>query len=735
MGPGPQGIGSRPFILAKSLDPSIEASPLVPAKEITLRDGNGITLARRLFDGKIVPGRERFLQEIRAWLGQVSGVETAEFEITGIEEIASVPPSVRPAVRLDIRYDIVTKRKDERREERVGSWRTEWSRDAAEGWKARRWEASEETLSVTHGPMFVDITSQTLGRAESYTNQLLRGSDYWRTVLDGACGIDVYGNNGVAAGDFDNDGFDDLYVCQPSGLPNRLYRNRGDGTLEDVTEKSGVGVLDNTACALFADFENKGRQDLLVVCGSGPLLFLNQGNGTFSIKRDAFKFERPPQGTFTHAAVADYDLHAWAEVYIPGAGWIGFDATSGLLCGEGHLPLAASPHYRSARADHRRGQPGGDRLRVRDDTSRGWSTPSASPSRSRTPTGTALDALGEQVEADLQAQDVRLTMGGEPTFVSIDDFEAAEWNTDASGPTKPAIADASDRAPACRVSAHGGLLHYGQGKWYPGEPLPRWALGLYWRRDGKPIWRGARPDRRRRQAATAPPTPLALIAAAGAAAGRRSGAASCRRARTRCTGSRPRATCRPNVELDRRRRSTTQASRDGLRRAMERRALASRSATSCRCAGRWRKAEGEGWLSEAWRVPARAGSTCVPGDSPVGLRLPLGGLPEVKPEDYPYIIPLDPYEERGPLPDLRRGLPRQTPRPRPKRAAGRGKPPIGAHRPLASSRATGRSTSSCRRSRGWRTIWSWSRTSRRRPKACRSGSRAIRRRTTRGWRS
>ena len=298
-------------VVAKSLDPSIEASPLVPANEITLRAGNGITITRRVFNGKAVSGRERFLQQIRAWLGQVSGVETAEFQITGIEEIASAPP----AVRLDIRYDIVANRNDERREERFGSWHTEWSRDESGGWKARRWEAREETLSETQGPMFVDITWQTLGRAESYANQMLRGSDYWRTVLDGACGIDVYGNNGVAAGDFDNDGFDDLYVCQPSGLPNRLYRNRGDGTLEDVTEKAGVGVLDNTACALFADFENKGRQDLLVVCGSGPLLFLNQGDGTFKIKRDAFKFARPPEGTFTHAAVADYDRDGRLDVY------------------------------------------------------------------------------------------------------------------------------------------------------------------------------------------------------------------------------------------------------------------------------------------------------------------------------------------------------------------------------------------------------------------------------------
>ena len=144
--------------------------------------------------------------------------------------------------------------------------------------------------------MFIDVTAQALGHIDSYAGQMLRGSDYWRTVLDGACGIDVYGNNGVAAGDFDNDGFDDLYVCQPSGLPNRLYRNRGDGTFEDVTEKAGVGVLDNTACALFADFENKGRQDLLVVCGSGPLLFLNQGDGTFSLKRDAFQFDASSPG-------------------------------------------------------------------------------------------------------------------------------------------------------------------------------------------------------------------------------------------------------------------------------------------------------------------------------------------------------------------------------------------------------------------------------------------------------
>ncbi len=297
--------------LLKLVSPTIETSSLSPVKEISLRSGYGIDVTKRQFGVVAASNRERFIKEFQAWLGQVSKIETAEFEIYGIDEITSAPLTVQ----LEIRYDIVAIRSDARREERVGSWRTEWSRNESDEWKVRKWEASDETLSVGHGTAFLDVTSQALGGAESYKSQMLRGVDYWRTVLDGACGIDVYGNNGVAAGDYDNDGFDDFYVCQPGGLPNRLYRNRGDGTFEDVTEKAGVGVLDNTACALFADFENKGRQDLLVVCGSGPLLFQNQGNGTFSLKRDAFQFARAPQGTFTHAAIADYDGDGRLDIY------------------------------------------------------------------------------------------------------------------------------------------------------------------------------------------------------------------------------------------------------------------------------------------------------------------------------------------------------------------------------------------------------------------------------------
>jgi tetratricopeptide (TPR) repeat protein len=297
--------------LAKFLDASLEACSLVPAPQSTLRSGSGIEVFRRTFANSMVLGREGFLQEFKAYLGSMSRVETAEFEITGIEEIAGSSPRVR----IHIRYDLVGSGTDATREQRVGQWLTQWSRNAANEWRVLRWEASEETFSRTRAPIFIDVTSQALGQTESYKKQMLHGVDYWRTVLDGACGIDIYGNNGMAVGDIDNDGLDDLYVCQPPGLPNRLYHNRGDGTFEDVTEKAGVGVLDGTACALFADFENKGLQDLLVVGGSGPLLFINQGNGKFLLKRDAFQFARPPEGTFAHAAVADYDHDGRLDIY------------------------------------------------------------------------------------------------------------------------------------------------------------------------------------------------------------------------------------------------------------------------------------------------------------------------------------------------------------------------------------------------------------------------------------
>jgi tetratricopeptide (TPR) repeat protein len=298
-------------VISRSLDASIEANSLAPSQEDPIRTGGGIDVLRKQFASEVVVGREKVLKGIATYLVPMSRIETVTFDVVGVKRMDDSPLQCQ----LEVRYDLVGVLSGGGREERIGHWVMQWSRLESGAWRVVRWQTTEERVSKARESIFVDVSAQSLSRTGSYASQLLRGVDHWRTVLDGACGIDVYGNNGVAAGDFDNDGFDDLYVCQPAGLPNRLYRNRGDGTFEDVTDKAGVGVLDATACALFADFQNRGLQDLLVVCGSGPLLFQNQGNRTFVLQRDAFRFARLPQGAFTHAALADYDRDGFLDVY------------------------------------------------------------------------------------------------------------------------------------------------------------------------------------------------------------------------------------------------------------------------------------------------------------------------------------------------------------------------------------------------------------------------------------
>ena len=180
------------------------------------------------------------------------------------------------------------------------------------------------------------------------------------------------------------------------------------------------------------------------------------------------------------------DLHAWCEVFLPGAGWIGLDPTSGLLAGEGHIPLACSPEPSSAAPVSGAIDECETEFEHHMEVSRVWEAPRVTLPYTDDQ-WSDIEALGHQVDADLLAGDVRLTQGGEPTFVSVDDRDGAEWNTEAMGPTKRLLsADLMDKL-RLKYGA-GGLLHYGQGKWYPGEQLPRWSLNLYWRKDGEPVW-------------------------------------------------------------------------------------------------------------------------------------------------------------------------------------------------------------------------------------------------------
>ncbi|MFC4097378.1 transglutaminase family protein [Euzebyella saccharophila] len=200
------------------------------------------------------------------------------------------------------------------------------------------------------------------------------------------------------------------------------------------------------------------------------------------LKADEKSLDGPsgPEEDFT-------DLHAWAEVYLPGAGWIGLDATSGLLAGEGHIPLACTPSYESAAPVYGLTDPCETQFEFENKVTRIFESPRVTKPYTEEHWN-AIYNLGFKVEEELQQNDVRLTMGGEPTFVSVDDMEAEEWNTTADGAHKRELAShLSGRL--LETFGKGGMLHHAQGKWYPGEALPRWLIGIHWRKDGEAIWK------------------------------------------------------------------------------------------------------------------------------------------------------------------------------------------------------------------------------------------------------
>jgi uncharacterized protein (DUF2126 family)/transglutaminase-like putative cysteine protease len=345
-----------------------------------------------------------------------------------------------------------------------------------------------------------------------------------------------------------------------------------------------------------------------------------------------------PQG-----ARADFtDLHAWAEVYLPGAGWIGLDATSGLFCGEGHLPLAASPHYRTCAPITGVASAAATDFDFEMKVSRVVDTVRITKPF-EDDDWEALDRLGDKVEADLAAQDVRLTLGGEPTFVSVDDFQSAEWNTDALGPAKLAAGGALLERLKARFG-RGGLTHFGQGKWYPGEPLPRWALGLYWRRDGLPMWRGPPASEISADATDALDLIKRLARRLGVDEAYVLAAREDPLHHIKAEGDLPAGLELNDDEID------DADARSALRRALQG-GLSKPVGYLLPLRRSQFRGEGEGWLTEAWSFRRNA-LHLLPGDSPLGLRLPLASLPQVPPEAYPYIVPLDPFEDRGPLPSF-----------------------------------------------------------------------------------
>ena len=341
------------------------------------------------------------------------------------------------------------------------------------------------------------------------------------------------------------------------------------------------------------------------------------------------------------------DLHAWCEVFLPGAGWIGLDATSGLLAGEGHIPLACTPQPSSAAPIEGAVDKCEVDLRHQMQVTRIHESPRVTRPYNDEQWQQVLQ-LGDQVDRDLLTHDVRLTMGGEPTFVCTDNRDAAEWNTDALGPTKRGLATALVDKLRAEYGA-GGFLHFGQGKWYPGEQLPRWALSICWRADGEPCWQDPalfaderEPHRYTHEDARRFIETLARqlgVDGQFIQPGYEDTWYYLWRERRLPVNVDP-FDSRLDDELERARlrRVFTQKLDSVVGYALP---LAPETPKETSHASRWRTGP---WFLRDERM------YLIPGDSPMGYRLPLDALPWVAPGDYPHVFEQDPFAPRNALP-------------------------------------------------------------------------------------
>ncbi|HEY3049326.1 MAG TPA: transglutaminase family protein, partial [Polaromonas sp.] len=353
-------------------------------------------------------------------------------------------------------------------------------------------------------------------------------------------------------------------------------------------------------------------------------------------------------------AEADFtDLHAWCEVFLPGAGWVGLDPTSGLMAGEGHIPLACTPEPSSAAPI----EGGMDKCEVEFahhmQVQRIYESPRVTSPYTEDQWQRVL-ALGEVVDQDLVAGDVRLTMGGEPTFVATTDRDAAEWNIDALGPTKRGYA--TELVQKLRAEyGEGGFLHFGQGKWYPGEQLPRWALSIFWRKDGLPIWQNPAlfADERKPCQYTSADAQRFVQTLAG----KLGLATNCitpgyedtwyylwRERRLPVNVDPFDSRLDDAMERERLRRVFMQGldSVVGYVLPLQTAQAKDKPATSPKLAG-------PQWTTGPWFFRDER-MYLMPGDSPMGYRLPLDSVPWVSKTDFPYMIEADPFAPRQDLP-------------------------------------------------------------------------------------
>jgi Flp pilus assembly protein TadD len=339
--------------IGECLSPRFRSVSLAPERETVLRDDSCFVVRRAEWADKeqMRPalGRDEFAADLRRWLQKHAPLALAQLDCTEIRE-GSAPTASAPSKNLVARFRFqlsgasgnagVSMMSPLTRWQMSGEWEIEWEMEGTSAglarteWRIVGWRPLEAVTVLAPELVFTDVTRPAFGQDPSYATHLLRDTNYWRAVLDEASGIDIFGNYGISVGDADGDGRDEIYVCQPQGLPNRLYRQTKPGIFEDIAPQAGVDLLDATAMALFADLLNRGRQDLILITQSAPLLFLNDGHGKFTLARNGF----PPssqKAALTAAALGDYDRDGFLDLYV---------CSYGYFQGQGAVPLP-TPYY------------------------------------------------------------------------------------------------------------------------------------------------------------------------------------------------------------------------------------------------------------------------------------------------------------------------------------------------------------------------------------------------------
>jgi len=340
------------------LSPRYRGISLTPQHESVLRNDDCFAVRRAEWtdSGPAAPSLDRneFAADVRRWLEAHAPITLAHLDCTGVRAKGehATEGTTNPAHRTNLvarfRFQLsgasgsagIRSTHPLPRWQMSGEWEIEWEPQDMSGsqaepeWRIAGWRPLQAVSVLAPELIFADVTSAAFGQDPSYATHLLRDTNYWRAVLDEASGVDIFGNYGISVGDADGDGHDEIYVCQPQGLPNRLYRQSKPGVFEDIAPQAGVDLLDATAMALFADLLNRGRQDLILITQSAPLLFLNDGHGKFTLARNGF----PPsaeQASLTAAALADYDRDGFLDLYV---------CSYGYFQGQGAVPIP-TPYY------------------------------------------------------------------------------------------------------------------------------------------------------------------------------------------------------------------------------------------------------------------------------------------------------------------------------------------------------------------------------------------------------